>query len=90
MASSFRDGSAGWQMPRASHQPWVKLHNIKVGAVLAYQASILGLVRLMFLLLWTPLDLGPLGRRLVGITSRARFHCALEQVVSEPKVGQNL
>jgi hypothetical protein len=52
-------------------------HNIKVGAVLTHQASLLGCVRPMFLLLRTPSDLGLLRHRHMGINSRFGFHCAL-------------
>jgi hypothetical protein len=54
----------------------VGVHNIKVGAVFTHQTSILGWVRPRALLLWTPVDLGLVRHRLVGIEGRAGFCCA--------------
>jgi hypothetical protein len=51
-------------------------HNIKVGAVLTLQVSLLGLVRPRAMLLWAPVDLGLVRHHLVGIAGRAGFRCA--------------
>jgi hypothetical protein len=53
-------------------------HNIKVRAVLTHRAGLLGWVRPMFLLLWTPLDLGLLRHRHVGINSQTGFRYAVQ------------
>ena len=51
--------------------------NIYGEAVLTYQTSLLGCVRPEALVGWAPVDLGLVGRRLVSITGRAGFRCAL-------------
>jgi hypothetical protein len=54
----------------------VGVHNIKVGAVLTHQGSLLGWVRPKALLLWAPVGLFLVRCRLVGIAGRAEFRCA--------------
>jgi hypothetical protein len=51
-------------------------HNIKVGAVLTHQASLLGWVRPNALLLWASVDLGLMEHRLVGIAGWVGLRCA--------------